>query len=166
MMICFKCRHTREHTYCTRLFSSSVHPIWMCEACRLPPRVMFVSHVAEDLMDTETTVADPKNTRVDDHGTTKLRANNDMEEVGDTREALTRDSSCEISASVNNTVRHSSPLAKDTLSSQTMEQHQPTQAVPRKRRTIRVMGKHHSQSRDRTPISPLDHIFNRSVSPK
>ncbi|KAL0738429.1 hypothetical protein Bca4012_014639 [Brassica carinata] len=165
MMICFKCRHTREHTYCTRAFSSSLLPIWLCEACRFPSRVLLISHVADDLMDSKTTVADPKNTRVDDHGTAKLRANG-MEEVVDTREPSTRDSSCGISANVN-TAMHSSPLlAKNTLSSQNKEQHQPTQAFPKKRRTIRVMGKHHSQSHDRTPISPLDQSFNRSASPK
>ncbi|KAL0890492.1 hypothetical protein Bca101_014475 [Brassica carinata] len=161
MMICFKCRHTREHT----AFSSSLLPIWLCEACRFPSRVLLISHVADDLMDSKTTVADPKNTRVDDHGTAKLRANG-MEEVVDTREPSTRDSSCGISANVN-TAMHSSPLlAKNTLSSQNKEQHQPTQAFPKKRRTIRVMGKHHSQSHDRTPISPLDQSFNRSASPK
>ncbi|KAF8089563.1 hypothetical protein N665_0502s0028 [Sinapis alba] len=126
MMICFKCRHTREHTYCARGFLSSVPDIWQCEACRFSSRVSFISHVADDLMDSETTVADPRNTsnsRVD--------------------------------------------TPKDTLLSQKREHHhQPTQAFPKKRRTIRVMGKHHSQSHDRTQISPLDQIFNRSASPK
>lgn len=79
-------------SYCARVALSPVRDIWLCEACRFPSRVLFISHVADDLMDTETTVADPKNTsnsRVDDHRTAKLRAN-DMEEVVDTREASTR----------------------------------------------------------------------------
>ncbi|CAH8389613.1 unnamed protein product [Eruca vesicaria subsp. sativa] len=156
MMICFKCRHTREHTYCAKAFLPSVPDIWLCEACWFPSRVFFISNVAEDLMDLETTVADPKNTnnsRVDDHGAAKLRTN-DMEDVV----VATRDSSCEISANVNS-VMHlpSQPLVKETLSSHNKEQqHQPTQAFPKKRRTIRVMGKHLSQSHDQTLISPLD----------
>ncbi|KAF3597585.1 hypothetical protein DY000_02026299 [Brassica cretica] len=132
MMICFNCRHTREHTYCARVALSPVRDIWLCEACRFPSRVLFISHVADDLMDTETTVADPKNTsnsRVDDHGTAKLRAN-DMEEVVDTREASTRVMHLPSQP-------HTRPLAKETLSSQNKEQHQPTQAFPKKRRTIR-----------------------------
>ncbi|KAL0658887.1 hypothetical protein Bca4012_079472 [Brassica carinata] len=125
-------RHTREHAYCARVALSPVRDIWLCEACRFPSRVLFISHVADDLMDTETTVADPKNTsnsRVDDHGTAKLRAN-DMEEVVDTREASTRVMHLPSQP-------HTRPLAKETLSSQNKEQHQPTQAFPKKRRTIR-----------------------------
>lgn len=77
-------------SYCARVVLSPVRDIWLCEACRLPSRVLFISH--EDLMDSETAVADPKNTsnsRVDDHGSAKLRAN-DMEEAVDTHEASTR----------------------------------------------------------------------------
>ncbi|CAN7012476.1 unnamed protein product [Brassica rapa subsp. trilocularis] len=160
MMICFKCRHTREHTYCARVVLSPVRDIWLCEACRLPSRVLFISH--EDLMDSETAVADPKNTsnsRVDDHGSAKLRAN-DMEEVVDTHEASTRVMHLPSQP-------HTRPLAKETLSSQNKEQHQPTQSFPKKRRTIRVMGKHLSQSHDGTQISPLDQsLTGVRASPK
>ncbi|XP_013741225.1 uncharacterized protein LOC106444279 [Brassica napus] len=162
MMICFKCRHTREHTYCARVVLSPVRDIWLCEACRLPSRVLFISH--EDLMDSETAVAGPKNTsnsRVDDRGTAKLRAN-DMEEVVDTHEASTR-----VMHLPTQPQPHTRPLAKETLSSQNKEQHQPTQSFPKKRRTIRVMGKHLSQSHGGTLISPLDQsLTGVRASPK
>lgn len=115
-------------------------------------------------MDSETAVAGPKNTsnsRVDDRGTAKLRAN-DMEEVVDTHEASTR-----VMHLPTQPQPHTRPLAKETLSSQNKEQHQPTQSFPKKRRTIRVMGKHLSQSHGGTLISPLDQsLTGVRASPK
>ncbi|RID76796.1 hypothetical protein BRARA_B03747 [Brassica rapa] len=133
MMVCFKCRDTREHTYCARVFLPSVPLIWICEACRSSSRVLLIPGVAEDQMDSETGVldhtSDPKIThssRVDDHDTAMLRTNG-MEEVVDCGNALQP---------------HTSPLAKETSSvlddsSQDNEQHQ-----PKKRRTFQLMGKH------------------------
>ncbi|XP_024007597.1 uncharacterized protein LOC112083558 [Eutrema salsugineum] len=178
MMICFKCRETREHTYCTRVFLPSVPPIWLCEVCRFSSRILLISDVAGDLMDSETTVADcssdPKNSNrsgVEDHETTTLRTNA-MEEAVDAEislpvilQALTSDSRYEISANVS-PVSHlplqppTSPLAKETSSifndtSQIKEQHQPSRAFPKKTRTIRVLSKHLAQPHQ-TRISSLD----------
>ncbi|CAN7125698.1 unnamed protein product [Brassica rapa subsp. narinosa] len=132
MMVCFKCRDTREHTYCAKvLFVPYVPHIWICEACRSSSRILLIPGVAEDQMDSETGVldhtSDPKIThssRVDDHDTAMLRTNG-MEEVVDCGKALQP---------------HTSPLAKVTSSvlndsSQDNEQHQ-----PKKRKTFQLMG--------------------------
>ncbi|XP_023645857.1 uncharacterized protein LOC17876154 isoform X2 [Capsella rubella] len=34
VMTCFKCRDTREHTYCARVILQRVPRIWLCEECR------------------------------------------------------------------------------------------------------------------------------------
>ncbi|KAG2305567.1 hypothetical protein Bca52824_034218 [Brassica carinata] len=156
MMICFKCRDTREHTYCARVFLPSVPPIWICEACRFSsPLLMIIPGVAEDQMDSETTLvnrsSDPNNShssKVDDHETAKVRAN-DMEQVV----ATYKSTSCEISANVKSMIHptlqpHTSPLAKETSSvfndssQNNHEQHQPSQPFPKKRKTFQLMGKH------------------------
>ncbi|XP_010483773.1 PREDICTED: uncharacterized protein LOC104762221 [Camelina sativa] len=36
IMICVKCRDTREHTYCARMLLHRVPRIWLCEECRDP----------------------------------------------------------------------------------------------------------------------------------
>ncbi|CAF2144870.1 BnaAnng06750D [Brassica napus] len=113
MMVCFKCRDTREHTYCARVFLPSVPHIWICEACRSSSRVLLIPGVAED-----------QSSRVDDHDTAMLRTNG-MEEVVDCGKPLQP---------------HTSPLAKVTSSvlndsSQDNEQHQ-----PKKRKTFQLMG--------------------------
>ncbi|KAF8083754.1 hypothetical protein N665_0754s0010 [Sinapis alba] len=147
MMVCFECRDTHQHTYCTRVFLPSVPPIWICEACHSSSRVL-----AENQMDSETNVvepcSDPKNSHssiVDDHETAKVRAN-DMEQVV----ATYKSTSCEISANVNSMIHppmqpHTSSLAKETSSvfndsSQNNEQHQPSQPFPKKRKTFQLMG--------------------------
>ncbi|XP_056858207.1 uncharacterized protein LOC108838237, partial [Raphanus sativus] len=148
MMICFKCRDTHEHTYCARVFLPSVPLIWICEACRFSSsRVLLISGVTENQMDSETTRSlDPKISHSsgvdDDHETTMLRSNEIEEVVGS-----------EISANVGSVIHlplqpHTSPLAKETSSilndsSQDNEQqHQPAQTFPKKRKTFQLMGKH------------------------
>ncbi|KAF3540606.1 hypothetical protein F2Q69_00025197 [Brassica cretica] len=134
MMVCFKCRDTREHTYCAKVFVPSVPHIWICEACRSSSRILLIPGVAEDQMDSETSVldhtSDPKIThssRVDDHDTAMLRTYNGMEEVVDCGTPLQP---------------HTSPLAKETSSvlndsCQDNEQHQ-----PKKRKTFQLMGQY------------------------
>ncbi|CAH2044073.1 unnamed protein product [Thlaspi arvense] len=132
IMICFKCRETREHTYCARVFLPSVPSIWLCEACRLSSRVLLISDVAEDLMDSETTVADsssdpknPDNSRAEDHETAKLRSNDMDQDAVDAEidlpvilQASTSGSSYGISANVSTVIRppsrpRTSPLGDD-----------------------------------------------------
>ncbi|CAA7030887.1 unnamed protein product [Microthlaspi erraticum] len=167
IMICFKCRETREHTYCARVLLPSVPPIWLCEVCRSSSRrsIKYGAAVV-DLMDLETThcASEPKNSTNSgekDHVTAKLRAHN-MEEAGVSLPVIlqtsTSDSGNEISGNVicPPSQPHTSPVAKKASSvlndtSQDKEQHQLSQAVPKKPRTFRLIGKH-----QQTLISSLD----------
>lgn len=95
-------------SYCAKVFLSSVHPIWLCEACRLPSRVLHISHAADRSSDPKNT----NNSRVDDdHGTAKLRTN-DTEDVVDTREASTRDVNTVMHLP---SLPHTSPLGDENL---------------------------------------------------
>lgn len=101
-------------SYCARVFLPSVPLIWICEACRFSSsRVLLISGVTENQMDSETTRSlDPKISHSsgvdDDHETTMLRSNEIEEVVGS-----------EISANVGSVIHlplqpHTSPLGDET----------------------------------------------------
>ncbi|VVB17573.1 unnamed protein product [Arabis nemorensis] len=155
IMTCFKCRDTREHTYCARISLPSVPPIWLCEMCRFSSRVLLIPAAAEDLTDIETGVADcsldPKNSnnsREEDHETARLRTN-DMEEVAEAGISLPvskSNSSHEIAANVSSVIHAPSEPHTSSGAKEGKELHQLLEAFPKKPRNIRWMSRHISQS--------------------